>query len=70
MQRHATVACGGAEIRDVFVSIGSFFSAARGVDHGGGREQEGGRQDSTDEKESFNYHTYWLPTSHLICREE
>lgn len=24
MPRHATVACGGAEIRDVFVGIGSF----------------------------------------------
>lgn len=26
-----------------------------------------GRRDSRDEEESFNYHSYWLPTLHLIC---
>lgn len=26
-----------------------------------------GRRDSRDENESFNYHSYWLPTLHLIC---
>lgn len=29
-----------------------------------------GGQDGKDEKESFNYHTYWIPTLHLICSKD
>lgn len=59
MQRHATVACGGAEIRDV-LCIGGFQLCVEC--HVRSLQSRRDKQDTRDEKDGFNYQ---LLASHI-----